>query len=188
MRRVGLVVAVLLSACTPGLSSDEYLSVDEAGLYASVLAHLDAEGHLADGNLVYVVQPDLVEWQVWCDDLEFDDFNEQPDTADACAVAASIEDGAKFEFTRGAAAEVEAALQPATVEFVDSYSDALATDDVPHEYQPVNNDARLIAFSVALESRGSVYLHIDLHGRGVQVEATPNKTGWAIEILGSWMS
>lgn len=186
MKRLGFVVAVLLAACTPGLSSDEYLSVDTTGLYAAALAQLDAEGHLDDGDVVYVVQPSLGDWLSWCD--EPDPFNEQPDTGEACDVVPSIENEAKFTFAEGTVDEVEAALRPATVRFVNNYSDALVADDGSRPPRPVKEGARLIAFSVALESQGMVYLHIDLHGHGVLIEAAPHETGWIVEILLAWIA
>ncbi len=72
--------------------------------------------------------------------------------------------------------------------FVDDRSDALVVSDSLRLPFPVKDGAGLVALSVAVEGQGKVYLHVDLHGAGVLIEATPAASGWSVDILRDWMA
>jgi hypothetical protein len=103
-------------------------------------------------------------------------------------VVSSIEDDTVLRFTARSGREIESALQPDSVSFVDDQSHALVVSDSLRLPFPVKDDAGLVALSVAVESRQKVYLHADLHGAGVLIEATPTASGWSVDILQAWMA
>lgn len=186
MRRALVVMvlsALLLTACSSDASSDEYVSMDTTGLYSAALEYLASEGHLTEADLYYVVQPSVAAWKRLCDGP--DPFGEQPEVGGACVVVSSIEDDTVFRFTAGSRREIESALQPASVIFVDDHSDALVVSDSLRLPFPVKDGAGLVALSVAVEGQRKVDLHVDLHGAGVLIEATPTASGWSIDILNS---
>ncbi len=103
-------------------------------------------------------------------------------------VASSIEDDTVLRFTARSGREIESALQPAAVSFVDDHSDALVVSDSLRLPFPVKDGAGFVALSIAVEVREKVYLHVDLHGAGVLIEATPTASGWSVDILQAWMA
>jgi len=183
---VMVLSALLLTACSGDASSDEYVSMDTTVLYTAALEYLASEGHLTEADLYYVVQPSVAAWKRFCD--EPDPFGEQPDVGGACVAVSSIEEDTVLRFTAGSRREIESALQPASVSFVDDHSEAVVVSDSRLLPLPVRDGAGLVALSVAVEVRGKVYLHVDLHGAGVLIEATPTTSGWSVDILQAWMA
>ncbi len=184
-----LLVLLVVSACTDFAESDEHVRSDKSGVYAAALSHV---GDDPATELVYVVQPDFDQWEMYCGTRESPDEELAAAVGEACEVYWSTEDASGYRYTSSAISEIRQALAPLTVEFVDEQADALEPAEESTPPKRVKDDAALVIFGVPLEADGKIYLPVErngsggLHPSGGLVEASASGSEWEITILIPW--
>ena len=131
--RRALVVAsaLVLTTCSGGLASDEYVEIDTTGVYAATLDNIFTEPLLGDpvSDVVYVVDPSLTEWARLCGSSDTIDVEASAVIGEPCDLFWSIQDDAAYEFTESALTEIEDGLSPSVIRFVKVTADALLPGD-----------------------------------------------------------
>lgn len=160
-----------------------------SGLYAAALSNVGEEPAT---ELVYVVQPKLDQWEMYCGTRESPDEELATAVGRVCEVYWSTEDALGYRYTSTAVSEIREALAPITVEFVDEQADALEPAEELAPPVRVKDDAALVIFGVPLEVDGKIYLPVErngsggLHPSGGLVEASAAGSEWEITVLIPW--
>ena len=180
---------LLVSACTDFAESDEHVQSEMSGVYAAALSHVGEEPAT---DLVYVVQPEFDQWEMYCGTRESPDEELAAAVGQACEVFWSTEEASDYRYTSTAVSEIREALAPITVEFVDELADALEPAEELLPPKRVKDDAALVIFGVPLKVDGKIYLPVErngsggLHPSGGLVEASASGSEWEITILIPW--
>lgn len=189
-RALVVATALLLTTCSGGVPSDEYVEIETTGLYAATLDYLFTEPLLGDpvADLMYVINPSLNEWTHFCGSSDAIDVEASAVIGEPCDLFWSIEDDAAYEYTESALTEIEDGLSPAVIRIVKVRADALLPADGAGHVLPVRDDGSLIAFGVPLESDGVIYLPVALRGSGALIVAIRGESGWNIDSLLAWQA
>ena len=187
MRRLALlvVVAVVLASCTSGEVEFEGEGLDLAGVKAAAIRYvLENSNALSGKDLVYIAGPSLELWEQWCNfDTGEPDVEVGADNPPACDVldATSFDLPVVYPVGSDSADEIETALSPVEVEFIEDRESVIEPFGEGMMVAPIKNDAGLLTIGVLIESEGKVYVAIDAHGQGWLFELTPSGSE-----LGSW--
>lgn len=170
-----VVLGLFAAACTSTRAAGEpQPPTDPHGV--TIQFALD-RGHAEDPDLVFVVEPAPEMWDQWC--------GFEGDFVPCRALQAMTIDLAA-PFPADVAAEIEAALAPREVEFIDDRSTVVVSPAVvPPE---IEDDAGLLSFGRAIEVDGRIYLPLDAIGEGWLFELTPTDHGWDIDIVAQWIA
>ena len=148
------------------------------GVHAAAIEYAIGQGQLANGNLAYVAEPRPEAWDQWC---AFD-----ADVAPCRALQAMTID-LSAPFDAATRAEIEAAVEPASVEYIDDPATVILPLPQGEMLAPIRNDAGLLAFGRAIDVDGIVYLPLEAHGHGWLLEATPAGDRWSLDVIAQWM-
>lgn len=175
MKIMAAAVAFLLAVAGCATSQDESETV--VGPHATAVQFALDRGHGEDNDLVFVVEPDPQLWDQWC--------GREGDFVPCHALQAmTIDLGAPFPFE--VRTEIEAALAPRDVEFIDDGSTVFLP---PAVIPPVIKDGgALLAFGRAIEVDGKIYLPVDGIGEGWLFELTPTEDGWDLDVVVTWIA
>jgi len=169
------VVVFVLAVAGCATSQDESETI--VGPHATAVQFAVDRGHSEDNDLVFVVEPDPGMWDQWC--------TGEGDFVPCHALQAmTIDLGAPFP--SDVRNEIEGALAPRDVEFVDDRSTVVLP---PAVYPPLIKDGgALLSFGRAIEADGKIYLPVDGIGEGWLLELTPAANGWALDVVVTWIA
>lgn len=191
MRRLTFCLMVFLVACT-ATGDGEPEPLDLSMAKAAAIGYALSVSDLGTKDLVYVAGPSLEIWDQWCG-FDTGEPGEDPhDEISACDVLdeTSFDLPAVYPAGGESASEIESALAPATVEFIEDRDSVLETFEEGMMIAPINNDAGLLTIGVLLESEGKVYLAMDAHGQGWLFELTPATSeggGWIVQPISEYI-
>ncbi len=192
MRRMTFGLILVLAACTTtGDSKLEPLDLSMAK--AAAIEYALDDSNLGTKDLVYVAGPSLELWGQWCGFDTSEPGEEPHDEIPACNVLDQTDFDPPAVYPAGgeSASEIETALAPATVEFIENPDSVIEAFEEGMMVAPIRNDAGLLTIGVLLESEGKVYLAMDAHGQGWLFELTPATSeggGWFVEPISEYIA
>lgn len=157
-----VAIGLFFAACAGNTAGE----AQAAGPHAVAVDFALDRGHGEANSLVYVAEPTPEMWDQWCG-FEAD--------LDPCRALQAMTIDLAAPFPADVATEIESALAPRDVEFIDDPGSAL-------------EDAGLLSFGRAIEVDGKIYLPVDAVLEGWLFELTPTDQGWDIDVLAQWIA
>lgn len=193
-----IFLAALAAACNTTAYPDTTKGpADTTGtmnvLSTAIRSVLDESGaNLETKDLVYVVGPSTELWDQWCG-FDTGEPGEEPhdEVPSACGVLDSTTFDLPATYQGDTATEIENALAPITVEFIEDPDSVIGTLDEGMMIAPIEGDAGLLTFGVIIEADGKAYLPVDAHGEGWLFELTPSSNGdgtWDIQPIAAYIA
>jgi hypothetical protein len=191
MKRLVLGLMVLLVACNATVD-DEPQPTALSTATAAAIEHALEVSDLGNKELVYVAGPSLEIWDQWCG-FDTGEPGEDPhDEIPACDVldATSFDLPPVYPVGSESASEIEEALAPATVEFIEDPESVIEPFEEGMMVAPISNDAGLLIIGVLLEAEGNVYIAMDAHGQGWLLQLTPDQSdsGWTVHPIAEYIA
>lgn len=191
MRRMALGLLVVLAACT-ATGDDEPEPLDLSMAKAAAIEYVLNVSDLGAKELVYVAGPSLEIWDQWCGFDSGEPGEDPHDEIPACDVLDETTFDLPAVYPAGgeSASEIESALAPATVEFIEDRDRVIEPFEEGMMIAPIRNDAGLLTIGVLLESEGKVYVAMDAHGQGWLFELTPATSkggGWTVQPISEYI-
>jgi hypothetical protein len=170
---LGLGVVALLGGCA-NLSGED---AQGHGAHAEAIFFVLGNTDLPSKEIVYVAEPDPPVWDRWCA------FESE---LEPCRALESMLIDLDAPFPADVAADIEFALAPAVVEFVEDRSTVV----LPSAVVPpaIANDGGLLSFGRAITVHGKIFIPVDGIGAGWLFELTPSDAGWRLDVLATWIA
>ncbi len=154
-RAVLLVIGLVAGGCTSGGGGEvDGEGLDQSGVYA---AAIDAFVDVGGKELIYVAGPSWEPWSQWCN-VETGEPGEPPldQNEAACAArdASPVAPPPVYPPGSPEAQEIEEALAPAEVEFIEDPQSVIEPFEEGMMVAPIQSDAGLITFGVPIEADG----------------------------------
>jgi len=193
MKRLMFCLVVALAACNGAVVDDEPEPLDLSMAKAAAIEYALGVSDLGTKALVYVAGPSLEIWDQWCGFDTGEPGEEPHDQVPACAVLREsvLDVDAVYPQGSDSAAEIEDALAPSTVEFIEHRDSVIEPFGEGMMVAPIKNDAGLLTIGVLIESEGKVYVAMDAHGQGWLFELTQTGSGggaWDVQPIAEYIA
>lgn len=194
MKRLMLcLLAVALGACDGVDVTDESEPLDLSMAKAAAIEYAVSVSDLGTKDLVYVTGPSLEVWDQWCGFDTGEPGEESHNEIPACDVlsATSFDLPPVYPAGSDSAAEIENALAPATVEFIEDPDSVIEPFEEGMMIAPIKNNAGLLTIGMLIESDAKVYIAMDGHGQGWLLELTPtgpDSGGWDVQPIAEYIA